>query len=57
MVLIQESYPEGLYDFQCGVVRWQARLLVYHASLVDGYPPFAFDMGPRVAVEPGAPAP
>jgi len=56
MVLIRETYPEGLYDFQCGVVRWQARLLGYHASLVDAYPPFAFDTGPQIAVEPGAPA-
>jgi hypothetical protein len=55
MVLIQETYPEGLYDFQCGVVRWQARLLAYHASLVDAYPPFAFDTGPQTAIEPGAP--
>ena len=46
-VLMQETYSEGLYDFQCGVVRWQTRLLAYHASLVDGYPPFAFDTGPE----------
>ena len=26
--------------------RWQTRLLAYHASLVDRYPPFAFDSGP-----------
>jgi len=57
MVLIQETYPEGLYDFQCGVVRWQARLLAYHASLVDAYPPFAFDMGPQAASPPAAAAP
>ncbi len=49
MVLVQETYPEGLYDFQRGAVRWQARLLAYHASLVDAYPPFAFDMGPEPA--------
>lgn len=52
MILIQESYPEGLYDFQCGVVRWQARLLAYHASLVGEYPPFAFDMGPQQSATP-----
>jgi len=57
MILIQESYPESLYDFQCGVVRWQARLLAYHASLVDAYPPFAFDMGPQSATPPAAAAP
>ena len=50
MVLMQETYPDGLYDFQRGVVRWQARLLAYHASLVGEYPPFAFDTGPEPAV-------
>ncbi len=49
MVLIQENYPDGLYDFQRGVLRWEARLLGYHASLVDQYPPFALDTGPEPA--------
>ena len=50
MVLMQETYPDGLYDFQRGAVRWQARLLAYHASLVGEYHPFAFDTGPEPAV-------
>jgi hypothetical protein len=45
MILFTEEYPAGLHDFQCGVLRWQARLLAYHACLVDAYPPFAFDSG------------
>jgi hypothetical protein len=45
-VLISESYPEGLWRFQRGVVRWEARLLGYIASLVEPYPPFSFDTGP-----------
>lgn len=49
MVLIQESYPGGLYNFQRGILRWEARLLGYHASLVDEYPPFALDTGPEPA--------
>ncbi len=49
MVLIQENYPDGLYDFQRGVLRWEARLLGYHASLVDQYPPFALDTGAEAA--------
>jgi len=48
-VLMNETYSPGLFDFQCGVVRWNARLLAYHASLVDPYPPFAFDTGPQAA--------
>ena len=49
MVLLNETYSEGLYDFQRGVVRWGARLLAYHASLVDTYPPFSLDTGPESA--------
>lgn len=52
MVLMRESYPEGLYNFQRGVLRWEARLLGYHASLVEEYPPFALDMGSAEAEEP-----
>ncbi len=56
MVLVQESYSEGLYNFQRGVLRWEARLLGYHASLVDEYPPFALDTEPEAAPAPeGAP--
>jgi len=43
MVLVQEDYPDGLYNFQRGILRWEARLLGYHASLVEQYPPFALD--------------
>jgi hypothetical protein len=49
MVLVQESYPDGLYNFQRGILRWEARLLGYHASLVEQYPPFALDMEPEPA--------
>ncbi len=45
MILVQESYPEGIYNFLRGVTRWHARLLAYLASLVDEYPPFALDTG------------
>jgi hypothetical protein len=45
-ILLNESYPEGLWNFQRGVVRWEARLLAYLASLVEPYPPFSFDSGP-----------
>jgi hypothetical protein len=54
MVLIQETYPDGLYDFQRGILRWEARLLGYHASLVDQYPPFALDTGPEPEPAPAA---
>ncbi|MFQ5879952.1 MAG: DUF4389 domain-containing protein [Dehalococcoidia bacterium] len=47
-VLIRESYPQGIYGFFRGYLRWQARLMGYHASLVDQYPPFAL----RTQAEP-----
>ncbi len=50
-VLIQETYSEGIYNYLRGYMRWNARLLGYHASLVEQYPPFALDM------EPGGTAP
>jgi hypothetical protein len=47
MVIVEETYASRLYDFQCGVLRWQARLLAYLASLVDEYPPFRLETGPK----------
>ena len=42
-ILLKERYPERLWTFQSGVIRWQANLLAYLASLVEPYPPFSFD--------------
>jgi len=53
MILIQETYPEEVYNYLRGVLRWEARLLAYVASLVDEYPPFALD----TQSEGAAPAP
>jgi uncharacterized protein DUF4389 len=57
MILVTETYPAGLFDFQCGVLRWMARLLAYHASLFDKYPPFVFDAGPDESGPQLGPAP
>ncbi|HEX7841670.1 MAG TPA: DUF4389 domain-containing protein [Kofleriaceae bacterium] len=43
MILIECRVPAGILGFQRGILRWQARLLAYHASLVDEYPPFSFE--------------
>ena len=40
-ILVTEHYPESLWNFQRGVVRWEARLLGYLASLVETYPPYS----------------
>jgi hypothetical protein len=42
-ILLTETYPEPLYRFHTAAVRWTARLLAYHASLTDQYPPFELD--------------
>ena len=53
-ILLNESYPDSIYGFLRGLVRWEARLLGYLASLVDAYPPFALDLGAegRAALPP-----
>lgn len=42
-ILVSREVPSSILAFQSGIVRWQARLLAYHASLVDEYPPFSFE--------------
>ena len=49
-ILLMERYPMRLWNFQRGVVAWQARLLAYLASLVEPYPPFSWSV-------PSAPLP
>jgi hypothetical protein len=53
LVLVREKYPEGLWRFLLGIVRWEACVLAYLASLVDHYPPFALETG---SVSPAAPS-
>jgi hypothetical protein len=45
LILFTEKYPESLHTFQRDVLAWMMRLLAYHASLVDAYPPFTFGAG------------
>jgi hypothetical protein len=47
MILAGETYPEGIFNFLRGYLRWQARLYAYMAGLVQDYPPFALDTGPE----------
>jgi hypothetical protein len=42
LVVVGATVPEPILAYQRGVLRWQARLVAYHASLVDEYPPFSF---------------
>jgi hypothetical protein len=43
LVLFGAPIPDGILGFQRGVLRWNTRLVAYHASLVEEYPPFELD--------------
>jgi hypothetical protein len=43
VVLFTGSYPESLYPFASGVLRWALRVEVYLLLLVDEYPPFSLE--------------
>lgn len=53
LVLVGERYPGSWWRFLLGIVRWEACVLAYLASLVDRYPPFALETR---SVSPAAPA-
>jgi hypothetical protein len=42
-VLLGVAIPRSIHAFQRGVLRWQGRLVAYHASFVAEYPPWSFD--------------
>jgi Domain of unknown function (DUF4389) len=44
-VLVNERYPAGMWRFLRGLLRWEACVLAYLASLVDRYPPFTLETG------------
>lgn len=42
-ILFTGSYPEGLYQFAVGYLRWSLRVESYLLLLRDEYPPFSLD--------------
>jgi hypothetical protein len=40
-ILLTGAYPQGLYEFGVGALRWLLRLQAYMLLLVDDYPPFS----------------
>lgn len=40
-ILITGTYPQGLYDFGVGALRWLIRVEAYMLLMVDDYPPFS----------------
>lgn len=42
-ILFTGRYPEGLYRFAVGVLRWNIRVQAYALLMRDEYPPFRVD--------------
>jgi hypothetical protein len=42
-VLFTGSFPQGMYKFMAGVMRWSARVYGYMYALTDRYPPFSLE--------------
>jgi len=42
-IIITGRYPEPLYEFGAGTLRWLIRVEAYTLLIVDDYPPFSFD--------------
>ena len=40
-IVLTGSYPQGLYGFGVGALRWYMRIEAYFLLLVDEYPPFS----------------
>jgi hypothetical protein len=41
IILFTAGYPQGMYDFGVGALRWMLRVEGYMLLLVDEYPPFS----------------
>ena len=42
-ILFTGSYPEGVYPFAIGCLRWSLRVESYVLLMRDEYPPFSFE--------------
>jgi hypothetical protein len=42
-ILFTGRYPDRLYDFSMGMLRWNARVDAYVLLLIDDYPPFSLE--------------
>jgi hypothetical protein len=42
-IVFTGRFPESLYRFGCGVLRWSVRVEAYLLLLHDEYPPFALE--------------
>lgn len=49
-VVFTGRYPQGLYDFNAGLLRWSTRLTAYLSLLTDRFPPWWIDEAPEYPV-------
>jgi Domain of unknown function (DUF4389) len=49
-VLITGRYPEGMFTYMAGVLRWAARVQAYVFLMTDAYPPFSLEDDPNYPV-------
>ena len=42
-ILFTKKFPESLFRFVVGVLRWQLRVQAYTSLLTDRYPPFSME--------------
>jgi hypothetical protein len=50
VIVVTGSYPQALYDFVAGFVRFETRTLSYASLLCDAYPPFGGSDDPAYPV-------
>ena len=55
-ILFTGSFPEGLYNFVVGYLRWSLRVETYGYLMHDEFPPFSLGVStPRIATDPATP--
>jgi len=50
-VVVRGEYPEGMFGFVTGVLRWATRVSAFLYSLTDRYPPFSLRADPGYPVD------
>ncbi len=51
VVAIKGEYPQGMFTFVAGVLRWNTRAFAFFFSITDRYPPFALEPDPTYPVD------
>jgi hypothetical protein len=41
VIIFTGKYPEGMFDFMVGYMRWMTRVSGYEMFMTDKYPPFS----------------